>query len=271
MSNNTSFLPEDYLARKAERRTNLISLVLFAVVMLGVFLAFVVTNQKWSQVKRDQMTINSSYQTVAEEIRELTELEDHKSEMLHKAELAAALVERVPRSILLAELINRMPDRLSLLEFELTSEKIKPVIPRSAAKDKDKGGDRLGAQRAKTKEEAAEEGKKIRPPRYKVAVSLVGVAPTNMEVSYYLAELNSYPLFENVTLEYSEEKEIEGQVMREFEIRLKLDPDADVRLVDPLTRPRGVRDPMSDELKFVTPVRPGSAAGANGASGWKGD
>lgn len=269
MSNNTSFLPEDYLARRAERRTNLISLVLFAVVMLGVILAFAVTNQKWSQVKQDQMTINSSYQTVAEEIRELTELEEQKNEMLHKAELAAALVERVPRSILLAELINRMPDRLSLLEFDLSSEKIKPAIQRPTSKDKD--SDRLGAQRAKTKEEAAEDGKKIRPPRYKVSISLVGVAPSNMEVSRYLAELNSYPLFENVTLEYSEEKEIEGQVMREFEIQLKLDPDADVRLVDPLTKPRGVRDPMSDELKFVTPIRPGSAAGAHGSSGWKGD
>ena len=29
--------------------------------MLGVFLAFVFTNQKWTQVKRDQMTINVIY------------------------------------------------------------------------------------------------------------------------------------------------------------------------------------------------------------------
>ncbi|MDY7109431.1 MAG: PilN domain-containing protein [Planctomycetota bacterium] len=269
MSNNASFLPEDYLARKAERRTNLICLVLFAVVMLGVFLAFMVTNQKWSQVKRDQMTINSSYQTVAEEIRELTELQEQKDEMLHKAELAAALVERVPRSILLAELVNRMPDRLSLLEFDLTSEKIKPVIRRVSSGDED--DNRLKARRGKTKEEAAEEVQKIRPPRYRVSVALVGVAPTDMEVSQYLAELNTYPLFEEVTLEYSEEKEIEGQVMRKFEIKLRLDPDADVRRVDPLARPRGIRNPMSDELKFTTPILPGSSAGASGPSGRTGD
>jgi Tfp pilus assembly protein PilN len=269
MTSNASFLPEDYLARKAERRTNLICLVLFAVVMLGVFLAFVVTNQKWSQVKQDQMTINASYQTVAEEIRELTELEAQKGEMLQKAELAAALVERVPRSILLAELVNRMPDRLSLLEFDLTSEKIKPVIRRTTSAEEEE--ERLGARRGKTKEEASEEAKKIRPPRYRVSVSLVGVAPSDLEVSQYLAELNTYVLFEDVTLEYSEEKEIEDQIMRQFEIRLNLDPDADVRHVDPLAKPRGVRNPMTDELKFTTPIRPGSSAGAKERTGRTGD
>ena len=38
----TSFLPEDYLDQKAERRTNMISLALFAIVMVSVFAAFLV-------------------------------------------------------------------------------------------------------------------------------------------------------------------------------------------------------------------------------------
>ena len=68
MSNNASFLPEDYLDQKAEQRTNLISLVLFAVVMLGVFLAFLFTNEKRSEVKQDQEVINARYQEAAEQI-----------------------------------------------------------------------------------------------------------------------------------------------------------------------------------------------------------
>jgi len=256
MTTPPSFLPEDYLAEKAERRTNLICLVLFAVVMLGVFFAFVFTNQKWSQVKRDQATINARYQTAAQQITELTELEQQKEEMLQKADLAAALVERVPRSILLAELINRMPERLSLLELKLTSEKLKPIVPRKI--DADNGtngqGNRLGAERARTKQEAAEEQEKVRPPRYLVRLTLVGVAPTDLEVSRYLAELNAYPLLRDVTLAYSEEKEIEDQVMREFEIAMRLETDADVRDVEPLIPPRPIRDPMSDELQFTPPM-----------------
>jgi Tfp pilus assembly protein PilN len=260
MSNNATFLPEDYLAKKAERRTNIISLVLFAVVMGGVFLAFLVTNQKWTQVKQRQEDINGRYQQAALQIRELNQLETQKEEMLHKAELAAALVERVPRSILLAELINRMPERLSLLDFQLESEKLKPVINRD---DDGDGAKRIGPRRAKTKEEASEDNKKIRPPRYRVELSLTGVAPTDLEVSRYLAELNAYELLNDVTLEYSEEKDVEGQIMREFKINMELAMDADVRSTDPHIPPRNIDNPMTDEIRIAPPGEPGTSVRAD--------
>jgi Tfp pilus assembly protein PilN len=244
--NSGSFLPDDYIAQRAELRTNVISIALFVVVMFSVLLAFLVTHQNRSDVKSQQVLINTRYQKAASEIRELTELEEQKSETLNKAELAAALVERVPRSNLLAELINRMPDRLSLLEFELTSEKLKPVILRTESKDQRTG--RLAPQRGKTREEAAESSK-VQAPRYRVEVALVGVAPTDLEVSRYLAELNSSKLLRDVTLEYSEEKEVEGHTMRQFSITMRLDPEADMRDVDPVIVPRRL-NPMGDELQI---------------------
>jgi Tfp pilus assembly protein PilN len=261
---NSSFLPDDYLEQKADRRTNVISLTLFTIVMLGVFLAFLFTNQKWAEVKNEQGRINAEYQTAAQQIQEVMELETQKEEMLQKAELAATLVERVPRSVLLAELINRMPPRLSILEFELKSEQIKAVAPRE---DKDKDKDkRLGPKRPATKEQAtATETKKVRPPRYAVSVSLVGVAPSGLEVSRYLAELNGYPLLREVTLEYSEEKDIEGQTLQQFAIKMQLAEDADVRNIEPLTVPRDLVDPMSDELRLRAadlPFKDNAAASA---------
>ena len=77
---------------------------------------------------------------------------------------------------------------------------------------------------------------------------MVGVAPTDLEVSRYLAELNAYPLLDNVTLAYSEETDFEGRIMREFKILMDLAPDADVREMDQLIIPRGIKDPMSDTL-----------------------
>ena len=47
---NASFLPEDYLALKAERRTNLISLTLFGLVMNSVVGAFFVNNKQAPQI-----------------------------------------------------------------------------------------------------------------------------------------------------------------------------------------------------------------------------
>jgi Tfp pilus assembly protein PilN len=262
MSSNSSFLPDDYLDQKAERRTNLISLALFAVVMLGVFLAFLFTNQKWTDVKRDQEVINARYQKAAAQIKELVELEKQKEEMLHKAELAAALVERVPRSVLLAELVNRMPPELSLLSFELKSEKVK-AVPTKDAKKPAGNANRMRPQRAQTRKEASGERTRVRPPKYKVQISLVGVAPTGNEVSEYMTELNTLPLLRDVIMEYVEEKDVEGQKMQEFEIKMRLDPKADVRNVEPRIAPREstVDDPMSDRLRFdLKEVQQGTTA-----------
>ena len=244
-----SFLPEDYLSQKAEQRTNIISLFLFGVVMIAVIGAFFVTNRQARMVKGAQEEINSKYQKAGMQIQELTQLEQQKEEMLHKAELAAALVERVPRSILLAELINRMPERLALLEFEMKSEKIKPPV---APQDKDDKGRLVtkAKEKAKTKEQAGETVQKVETPRYKVLIGMVGVAPTDLEVSRYMTELNNYPLVRDVTLEYSEQKDFGGRMMRQFKINLSLDPEADVRRIDPLNVPR-IRNPMGDDMQLM--------------------
>lgn len=247
---NASFLPEDYVEVKAERRTNLICLSLFGVVMIAVFAAFLVTNRQWTQVKSAQATINDSYQEAAQRIEQLNELQSQKEQMLSKAELATALIERVPRSILMAELINRMPPRLSLLELELKSERVKTM---TGAVGKSSGTRRLkGAQRAKTRQEAAEEAAKVEAPRYVVSIRLIGVAPTDLEVSRFIGALNAYSLLTDVTLDYSEQTEMEDEEMRRFGVNMKLDPTADVRDVKPLQRPRNLANVMSDALEIQT-------------------
>lgn len=252
-----SFLPADYLAKRAEKRTNLICLALFAIVMAAVFGAFLVTNRQWSQVKSAQGAINANYQKAGKQIQELTELEKQRDDMLNKAELAGALVERVPRSILLAELINRMPPQLGVLEFDLRSERRMPA--RQAVERS--GSQRIsGNARAQTREQANEVVNRVEAPQYNVSVAMVGVAPTDLEVSRYMAELNAYPLLRDVTLVYSEEKEIEGRRMRQFRISMTLAPDADIRAVNPLAVPR-IRNPMLDELLYQPPAPQASAQG----------
>lgn len=263
MSTSNSFLPEDYLAKRAEKRTNYICLALFIIVMFAVFGAFLVTNRQWTQVKAQQASINERYQDAGKQIQELSELEAQRDEMLNKAELAAALVERVPRSILLAELINRMPPQLGVLEFDVKSDRIQPSRASVNRDKKDDKGKRIsGKSRPKTREQANESLTKIEPPQYEVDLAMVGAAPTDLEVSRYMAELNAYPLLRNVTLEYSEQKEIQGRRMRQFRISMTLAPEADVRQVQPLSIPRGLRNPMSDEI-LLQPPAAHSRAGDN--------
>ncbi|HWB19873.1 MAG TPA: hypothetical protein VG711_06205 [Phycisphaerales bacterium] len=248
---NASFLPEDYVAQQAERRTNIISLVLFAVVMFMVIAAFLFTNRQWTQLMNQQTEINAKYQQAGIQIQELKELEDQKGEMMDRAQLAKSLVERVPRSILLAELINRMPPRLAILEFDMKSEKVKVAAP---AKDSTPQPTKGKPTKPKTKAEAEASVQKVEPQRYKVSMYMVGVAPTDLEVSKYMNALNDYKLLTDVNLEYSEEKEVQGRTVRQFRINMALNPEADVRFVDPLIVPRLNRNPLSDQLQINPPA-----------------
>lgn len=248
---HSSFLPEDYLAQRAERRTSILSLTLFIVVMTAVVGAFLVTNRQWSRVKVEQQEINIHYTEAAKRISELEELERQKQQLVDRAEVAAALVERVPRSILLAELINRMPDAVSLQEFDLKSEKEKVKRPPpSATKVKSITGDaKASASRKPTKADEAEE-RKIEVPSYQVIIEMEGVAPTNQHVAEYLTNLGQCSLLRDVELRYSKETKVEEQSVRVFRIRAIIDPHADAKQFEPLKLRRTMRDPTENTLEF---------------------
>ena len=152
-----SFLPEDYVKSKGERRANMLSLTLFGVMMLAVVAAFFATNRRWMSVRNEQRSINAMYVREAEKIEELKELEKQRAEMVDKASLTTALIVRVPRSILLAEFINRMPEETTLLEFTLESKRVKvAAAPVKATGKKPKSLTRSpSAEEAKAAAEAA--------------------------------------------------------------------------------------------------------------------
>jgi len=236
-STTTSFLPEDYLERKAERRANLVCLTLFFIVVFCVVGAFFVTNQQWSSVKTEQEMINIRYTQAAQEIEQLKELEQQKEQMLQKAALVTALIERVPRSVLLAELINRMPERLTLLSTELESERVKNQPSRRAKKEA--GGRRVRGRSLADRGEGEEESEEPAPapPRFETRLGLVGVAKSHQEVAWYVAALQDCTLLQNVELIYSETTIIKDRGLNKFRVEAMLRPDADGRKLDALTEP----------------------------------
>lgn len=231
-ANDASFLPDDYVERKTERRTNLISVTLFVIVTMGVIGAFFVTNRQWNDVKTYQQAINVRYTQAAKDIEQLKVLEGQKKDLLSKAELTTALIEKVPRSILLAELINRMPKRVVLLEFEMESTRIKPAtVKRSVKKSrslaKKKGSD--------TKDPVTT---KIEAPRFSTELIILGVAPSHQDVSRYLGALKDCQLLNSVEVKFSERTFIKDTEMIKFRIEADLRRDADARAIVPLENPR---------------------------------
>lgn len=240
------FLPEDYVQRKAEGRANIIGLTLFCAVMGTVVAAFFVTNRNWKSVHDEREAIAVQYTAAEPEIELLIKLEEQKEQMLQKAEIVTALIEPVPRSILMAELVTRMPEEMTLLTVELKGRRVAEATT-TKADDKNKrrtsvrgrqagslGGTKTGA----SADDA--ETKSILPPRYEYTLTLIGVTTKNEDISDYMDGLKLSPLLRRVDLKEVDSQKMNDRQLRKFEIVAEIDPRADARGIEPLTSPEAM-------------------------------
>lgn len=241
-SMNASFLPEDYRQRKVEGRTGVLMVILFCIVMFGVIAAFFVTNREWSAVRGLQEQINVQYAAEAKKIEQLKVLEAQKTEMVEKAEITTALIEKVPRSILMAEIINRMPSTLALTELTLSSKKIVEVVTKEKKKAQPRSlagkGPTKGGAKGKTakggKNEPEPPPERPKPPRFEYVMTLTGLAKTDEEIADYTAALQQCGLLEKVEFRFAGDVVIENVNLRKFRIEANIRPAADARTIEPL-------------------------------------
>jgi len=265
---NMSFLPEDYLQRRAARRTNVLCIVLFVVIMGGVVGGYFFTDWQRREVQKHQQRVNQRFEEAARRLEQLEQLQQQKQQMMHKARVTSALVERIPRSLLLAELINHMPTQLSLLELEMDTEVVrKGNQPRTS----------LARRRKQMKNKENAEKKHVEVPETSMSLALTGVAPTDVEVARFMTALSQHPMFVDLNLRVSEETTIEQNKMRKFQIEMKVNQGVDMAKVEPTRVKRGLKqDPMSETVQIapdgqmVTPdanVTPASDSNADQTNG----
>jgi hypothetical protein len=238
MAKNSSFLPDDYLEKRKIRRTNILCLILFIIVMAGIGSVGYLTYQKQVEVRQKQAQVNNRYQKAKKRLEQVEELQKQKQQMIHKARVTSALVERVPRSTLLAELINHMPASLSVLELDLSTKVLRnQPKPTTAIERKQLEGDKKGP--------------KVDVKPKQLNVKLVGVAPTDVQVSEYMTALGQYPLFADIGLQYSEQMDMNGNDMRKFGMRIKIANDINMQKLEPTKIARELKqNPMRDEVQI---------------------
>src|SRR6187401_3167351 len=114
--NQLSFLPDDYLERKAVRRTNVIFAVLFVIVAGGAFGAFTYAKNGVKEARERNATAKTDKAQAARPIEQFQKLQEKQRTMAMQAELTSSLIEKVPRSFLLAEMTNSLPTGVSLVD-----------------------------------------------------------------------------------------------------------------------------------------------------------
>ncbi len=222
-----SFLPDDYLERKAQRRANALCAVLFILTMGGIGTAFTISEQASRKVNAEYNKVETEYLGEAKRIEQVREMEEKQKRMKHQADLTASLLEKVPRSFVLAELTNTLPGGVFLLDVNLDAKE---------RKRKDAPKAEMTAYEAK---KAARQAKKDpgpatpaapEPKTYDVYVKVTGIASNDVQVAQYLSKLSRSKLLKDVNLLVSEEyKQAEEEKLRKFQVELMVDPDADVQ------------------------------------------
>jgi Tfp pilus assembly protein PilN len=228
-STSNTFLPEDYVRRKDEAKWNIISLLLFGVVMVAVVSAFVLTNRRWQSVRAEQDVIRLQFEEEAVKIASLEELEKQRAEIMDKASIVAALRDNIPRSVLMAELWRAKPVQATLLEVKLDGDRVKAEPP---AADKNRPATASIRGGAAPDPNQKVDPLKIPPPTFVHRLSIEGVAETNDHVADYLSKLKASPLLREVDLQFISETTLEGTALRRFKITARLNPEAKASDVD---------------------------------------
>ncbi len=231
-SGNGSFLPAEYVKNKSQVRANFFALLLFTMVMAGVIGAFVVNHQRWRTVHAQAQTISTQFAEEASKIDQLKALEAQRAELLDRAEVVTALIDRVPRSVLMAEIVRDLPEGVVLTLVGLDGERARPPAPPADPKARAKApSTRSIASKGPAPAETKPAPEKVMPPRFTHTVTVEGLSTENEKIADYLGSLKNSPLFSDVELALIAGTIVEDVGYRRFKMTMKLKEQANARQV----------------------------------------
>jgi Tfp pilus assembly protein PilN len=216
--NSLSFLPDDFLRRKQQRRTNVLFTCLFVIEVAGVIAGGVIGERALRQVERENARVTLDYANAAKRIEQVRQIQQKQQTIMRQAELTQSLQENVPRSKLLAEITNAKPAGVSLLDFVMDAKKVQHKVTAKTQFEQRKA------------EQEAKKG--IAPPPeptiYDVTMKMTGTAASDVQVARFMTRLMQCELFKDVNLVVSEEYQQDKEKVRKFQIEMRLNPRAGI-------------------------------------------
>lgn len=209
---NINFVPDDYVQNNESRRTNLMYLVLFGVVMIALCGSFMTIKIRQHACGIKEKLVNTKMAKIQESIKQFEELQTKRGEMMRTALTTSGLIEPIPRSVLLASLTNNLPQGVSLLKLNLVQKNTGP-LPFQNPTTKYKA----------TQTQKAEENHISPEKLLDTNIDIEGMAPSDLQVASYIERLSNSILLDNVALvESKEDKAKDGTTYRHFKLTAML-------------------------------------------------
>lgn len=217
-----NFVPDEYVENNESHRTNLICLVLFSVIMVGLLVSFTVIKLRQRTYTVKEKLVDAEIARRREAIVQAESLQQKSIEMWKTALTTAELLEPVSRSVLLASLTNNLPSGVSLLRLNLIQKKDKQNTSRKNSASK--------YQKAKSKASQKGSGEqKVSLERLlKTHIDIEGIAPSDLQVAMYIERLSNSNLISNVALVESKEHAVKDTTFRQFKLTAMLKAQAHV-------------------------------------------
>lgn len=205
-----NFVPRDYIRKKLVRKANLLCAVLATAVGVALTGLFVVLGVAEDTLSKEQRAVEGDVAQATGQVAMWRQFQADRKVLLERADKAARLLIPLPRSRIVAEVIQSLPTQTSLTDLSIAQETVRTVT--SAAQDLKAAG-----RRQKATEISEESQMRLR---------LRGLAPTDVEVAQLIAGLANSQCFDQVDLSFSEDQLIENHVLRRFEVSFSLSKDA---------------------------------------------
>jgi Tfp pilus assembly protein PilN len=230
LQDDLSFMPDDYLSQKSIRRTNHLCSALLLAVLVALGGAFLWSRSGLLSLRAEHAQVTDEFNIESDRIKRLDELRKQHESILRRAQLADSLIEKLPRSVMLAALRSHLPDGAALVEFALNSAEIVAPKPPST-------GSASAAKKSKKPDPKAPPPPP-EPKRYRQFIKLTGIAYTDLQVAQFIGNLVRSDYFEEVSLIQSRPFKVGLDNVRRFEVEMRLRPDAAIaRPTGPVVAP----------------------------------
>ena len=181
------FVPQAWQSQRADKRVIRIGILLVAVVSIATAAAFATTLTGWRGILNDRDSIASRWEDARERMNAYVKVQKEIQDSINETNEIKSLANCVPRSLLLWQLTQILPENTRLDDLRLETQK-----------------------RTNEDEEVI----------FTETVMVLGIAPNDTSISSYIDQLASSPLFTNVSLMYAQLAK-DGH-SRNFSIQMKV-------------------------------------------------
>ena len=200
----TDFLPERIRSRRTRRQALRRQVVLMAVCVAGLAALAIVNQGRVQMAQAHLRSLMDKTANVERQLAERAKLEAQQADLLVKQRIDDELGSRVNALEIMAELERILPRSIFLTSLNV--EAVETKVPVSPAGDK---------TQPKRKDKGREQARDMTVKR--VRLEFTGVAPGDVDIANFIAQLSAGRLFEDVSMVYARNSDFRGQSAREFQ------------------------------------------------------